>query len=140
MSESSNDNEGTGILIALGMTAGLSLLWAYVIKDQAELMTWGALVMAAVTGVVAGNYSNNSESVAFTCALATPLGAYLGTLLGLCLIAVSRNGGDFGDAWHLFTSDPSEAAHLFKTEAKGRDWFFLLLSAPLGYGAAIWED
>ncbi|MFF8595868.1 hypothetical protein ACF061_31415 [Streptomyces sp. NPDC015220] len=140
MSESSNDDEGTGILIALGMTAGLSLVWAYVIKDQAELMTWGALVMAAVTGFIAGNYSSHSQSVAVTCALATPLGTYLGTLLGLCLIAVARNAGDFSDAWHLFTSDTSEAARLFKTEAQDRDWLFLILSAPVGYGAAMLED
>ncbi|MEU9791253.1 hypothetical protein AB0E27_11595 [Streptomyces sparsogenes] len=140
MSESSNDDEGTGILIALGMTVGLSLVWAYVIKDQAELMTWGALVMAGVTGLIAGNYGNHSESVAVTCALATPLGTYLGTLLGLCLIAVARYGGDFSDAWHVFTSDTSEVARLFNTEARDRDWLFLFLSAPVGYGAAMLED
>ncbi|MFC0600962.1 hypothetical protein [Streptomyces palmae] len=140
MSESSDDDEGTGILIALGMTVGLSLVWAYVIKDQGELMTWGGLVMAAVTGFIAGNYSDHSESVAVTCALATPLGTYLGTLLGLCLIAVAPYGGDFSDAWHVFTNDTGEVAHLFKTEAQGRDWLFLLLSAPVGYGAAMLED
>ncbi|MEU2250621.1 hypothetical protein [Streptomyces sp. NPDC019224] len=140
MSGSSNDDEGTGILIALGMTAGLSLVWAYVIKDQAQLMTWGALAIAAVTGIIAGNYSNNSQSVAVVCALAAPLGTYLGTLLGLCLIAVAPYGGDFSDAWHLFTSDTSEAARLFKTEAQDRDWLFLLLSAPVGYGAAVLQD
>ncbi|MFH8370151.1 hypothetical protein [Streptomyces sp. NPDC018031] len=140
MSESSDDTEGTGILIALGMTVGLSLVWAHVIKDQAELMTWGALVMAAVTGLVAGDYSNHSQAVAVTCALATPIGTYLGTLLGLCLIAVAQYGGDFGDAWQIFTSNTSEAARLFEMEAQDRDWLFLFLSAPVGYGAAMLED
>lgn len=140
MSESSNDTEGTGILIALGMTVGLSLVWAYIIKDQAELMTWGALVMAVVTGLIAGDYSNHCQSVAVTCALAAPLGTYLGTLLGLCLIAVGHYGGDFGDAWQVFTNDTSEVARLFETEAQDHDWLFLVLSAPVGYVAAMLED
>ncbi|MCX4451171.1 hypothetical protein ACIOEZ_17685 [Streptomyces sp. NPDC087866] len=140
MSESSSDDEGTGILIALGMTAGLSLAWAYIIKDQADMMTWGALLVAGVTGLVAGSYSNNSQSVAVVCALAAPLGTYLGTLLGLCLIAVAPYGGDFSDAWHLFTSETGDVAHVFKTEAQDHDWLFLFLSAPVGYGAAMLEN
>ncbi|MEU2021487.1 hypothetical protein ABZ565_04880 [Streptomyces sp. NPDC016469] len=139
MSESSDD-ESTGILIALGMTVGLSLVWAFIIKDQAELMTWGALVMGGVTGLIAGSHSDHSQAVAVTCALATPLGTYLGTLLGLCLIAVAPFGGDFSDAWHLFADDTGQAAHLFKVEAQDRDWLFLFLSAPVGYGAAMLDD
>ncbi|WP_062205494.1 hypothetical protein [Streptomyces sp. NBRC 109706] len=140
MSESSNDNEGIGILIVLGMTAGLSLVWAHIIKDQAQLMTWGALVMAGITGLIAGHYSNHSQSVAVTCALATPLGTYLGTLLGLCMIGVAPYGGDFSDAWRVFTSDMSEAARLFETGAQDRDWLLLFLSALVGYGAAVLDD
>ncbi|TRV81016.1 hypothetical protein FKN01_04550 [Streptomyces sp. 130] len=136
MNESGND-DSTGILIVLGMTVGLSLVWAFIIKDQTELMTWGALVMGGVTGLVAGSHSNNSQSVAVTCAVATPLGTYLGTLLGLCLIAVAPYGGDFSDAWDLFAGDIDRAAHVFKAEAQDRDWLFLLLSAPVGYGAAM---
>ncbi|MFF8811450.1 hypothetical protein [Streptomyces pactum] len=137
MGGSSDDDEGVGILIALGMTVILSLLWAYVVKGEAELMTWGALVMAVITGGIAGHYGNHSESVAVTCAVATPLGAYLGTLLGLCLIAVTPYGGDFGDAWDVFTSDMDRAGRLFKAEAQGLDWLFLFLSAPLAYGAVV---
>ncbi|SEE42035.1 hypothetical protein SAMN05216483_6171 [Streptomyces sp. 2131.1] len=140
MSESGNDDEGTGVLIALGMTVCLSVGWAYVVKDQEDLMTWGALLVSGVTGLVAGTYSKNSQTVAVVCALAAPLGAYLGTLLGLCLLAVAPYGGDFGDAWHVFSNNTGEMARVFKVEAQDRDWLFLFLSAPVGYGAAMLDD
>lgn len=135
MSGESNDTEGTGVLIVLGMTIGLSVVWAYIVKDQGELITWGALLIAGLTGMAAGSQSKGSQTVGVTCALAAPLGTYLGTLLGISLIAVTPLGGDFSDAWDLFTGHIDEAAKIFKESAQDRDWLFLFLSAPVGYWA-----
>ncbi|MFE1950127.1 MULTISPECIES: hypothetical protein [Streptomyces] len=140
MSESANDTEGTGVLIVLGLTIALSVAWAYVVKDQGELITWGALLIAGITGAAAGSQSKGSQTVGLTCAIAAPLGTYLGTLLGISLIAVTPLGGDFSDAWTLLTEHTSEAAKVFKMEAQDRDWVFLFLSAPVGYVATTAMD
>ncbi|WP_431773582.1 hypothetical protein [Streptomyces cucumeris] len=131
-----DEDEETGLLVAVFLSLALGLAYAYVIRDNGKPETWGSLVIAGIVGFAAGHFGGKGETVPLAVAVAAPLATYLGLLLGIALLLVHPWNGDFSDAWKVFTDDFGQLAKAFKSEAEPKDWIMLLAGAPVGYFCA----